>query len=386
MASLGVTFAGLELRNPILSASGTFGHGLEMRHIVSPGCLGGLVSKTVTLAPRAGNPMPRICETNAGFLNSIGLENRGLAHYLEHVVPEVADADTLIITNLGGESVEAYAELASALDERPEIDAFELNLSCPNVDGGRLRFSTEPSVTEAAVRAVREATTKPVLAKLSPNVTRIDEIARAAEAGGADGITAINTVLGMGVDWRSRRPSLNTVVGGYSGVAILPIALRCAHECVQAVDIPVVGCGGICSASDVLEFLVVGCSAVQVGTSNFSDPSLLAALPDEVGRLLDEQGIASVEEVIGSLLPPDSTESLRCASIVSRQRTSAVLSRSSWITLGHRGRMRNPSWVSGNSRAARPWMRCLPVATGRRRARPRPRGTRCGWATTATPS
>lgn len=306
MASLGVTFAGLEFRNPILSASGTFGHGLEMRHMVPPERLGGLVSKTVTLAPRPGNPMPRICETSAGFLNSIGLENRGLAHYVEHTLPEVADADTLIITNIGGESVEDYAELAAALDERPEIDAFEVNLSCPNVDGGRLRFSTDPRVTEAAMRAVRDATRKPIFAKLSPNVTRIDDIARAAEAGGADGITAINTVLGMGVDWRSRRPGLNTVIGGYSGAGIKPIALRCAYECAQAVDIPVIGCGGIYSASDVLEFLVVGCRAVQVGTASFSDPGLLGELPGELERLLDDAGMASVVEVIGSLLAPHS--------------------------------------------------------------------------------
>ena len=165
MASLGVTLASLEVRNPILSASGTFGHGLEMRYMVSPDLVGALVSKTVTLAPRPGNPMPRIYETSAGFLNSIGLENRGLAHYVEHTLPEVADADTLIITNIGGESVEQYAELAAALDERPEIDAFEVNLSCPNVDGGRLRFSTDPSITEAALRAVREATSKPIFAK-----------------------------------------------------------------------------------------------------------------------------------------------------------------------------------------------------------------------------
>ncbi len=306
MANLGVTLAGLELRNPLLSASGTFGHGLEMRHMVPPELVGALVSKTVTLAPRPGNPMPRICETSAGFLNSIGLENRGLAHYIEHVLPEVAEADTLIITNIGGESVEEYGELAAALDGRPEIHAFEVNLSCPNVDGGRLRFSTEPSLTEAAMRSVREATSKPIFAKLSPNVTRIDDIARAAEAGGADGITAINTVLGMGVDWRTRRPALNTVIGGYSGAGIRPIALRCAYECVQAVNIPVIGCGGIYGASDVLEFLVVGCHAVQVGTANYSDPGRMAELPGELERLLDEHGIAAVEEVIGSLLPPDS--------------------------------------------------------------------------------
>lgn len=301
MADIGVDLAGLALRNPILSASGTFGHGLEMRHMVPPEVLGGLVSKTVTLRPRPGNPMPRIVETEAGFLNSIGLENRGLEYYLARTLPEVAGADTLIVTNIGGESREDFAAMAAALDGREEVDALEVNLSCPNVTCGRLPFSTVPRVTEDVVRAVREATSKPIFAKLSPNVTRMDEIALAAAAGGADGITAVNSVLGMGVDWRARTPLLNTVVGGYSGIGIRPIALRCAFECARAVDIPVVGCGGISTAEHVLEFLLVGCRAVQVGTANFSDPGLLARLPAEFEALLDGAGIATAAELVGAL-------------------------------------------------------------------------------------
>jgi len=301
MARLAVEIAGLHLESPILSASGTFGHGLEMGGFVRPLALGAWVSKTVTLRPRAGNPMPRIAETEAGFLNSIGLENRGVTSYLARTLPEIAASGALIVTNIGGESVEDFAALAARLDGRPEIRALEVNLSCPNVDGGRLPFSTVPRVTEAVVRAVREATRKPIFAKLSPNVTRIDEIARAAEAGGADALTAINTVLGLGVDWRRRRPLLATVTGGYSGVGIKPIALRCAWECARSVAIPVIGCGGIASAEDVLEFLVAGCRAVQVGTMSFSDPGCLAELSARVGQLLDAEGIGDVNDLCGSL-------------------------------------------------------------------------------------
>lgn len=307
MARLAVDLAGLRLESPILSASGTFGHGLEMRHFVGPGAIGAWVSKTVTRRPRPGNPMPRIAETEAGFLNSIGLENRGVEDYVERTLPEVAESGARIVTNVGGESVEDFAAIAAELDQRPEIDAFEINLSCPNVDGGKLPFSTVPAVTEQVIRGVREATRKPIFAKLSPNVTRIDEIARAAEAGGADGITAVNTVLGMAVDWRTRKPRLATVFGGYSGTAIKPIALRCALECVRAVSIPVVGCGGIACAEDVLEFLVVGCRAVQVGTASFSDPSLLAGLVRQLDALLEEAGVQDVDEIVGSLDRPPET-------------------------------------------------------------------------------
>ncbi len=304
MARLSVEFSTLALRNPILSASGTFGHGLEMQHIVPPSLLGGLVSKTVTLKPRPGNPLPRICETEAGFLNSIGLENRGVEAYRRDVLPQMARAGTCVITNIGGEKVEEFEELARMLDGESAIAAFEVNLSCPNVQEGKLPFATDPKMAARVIEKVRAATKKPVLAKLSPNVSRLSELAIAVEAGGAHGISAVNTVLGMKIDWRTRAPGLYTVQGGYSGVAIKPIALRCAWECARSVKIPVMGCGGIGSAADVLEFLVAGCSAVQVGTASFSDPGLLARLPGELEALLDSERIADVRELIGSLRLP----------------------------------------------------------------------------------
>lgn len=301
MASLAVSLGPLELRNPILSASGTYGHGLEMRNFSPPETVGGLVSKTVTLKPRPGNPHPRICETEAGLLNSIGLENRGIDAYLRDVLPTMATADTTVFTNIGGESLEEFAELAARLEDQAAVDALEVNLSCPNVQGGRLPFSTSTEMAEKVMRGVREATTKPVFAKLSPNVSDIGDLARAVEAGGADGITAVNTLLGMSVDWRRARPGLATVQGGYSGAGIKPVALRCAWAVAQVVDIPVIGCGGIGSADDVLEFLVAGCRAVQIGTSAFSDPGSIGRLAGEVEALLDEAGVVSVGELIGTL-------------------------------------------------------------------------------------
>jgi dihydroorotate dehydrogenase (NAD+) catalytic subunit len=296
-----VDLAGVPLRNPILSASGTFGHGVEMQHMVPLDVLGGLVSKTVTCVPRPGNPAPRIAETKAGFLNSIGLENRGIESYIESVLPEVENAGTVIVTNIGGESVADYVAAAEALASFDVIAALEVNLSCPNVDGGRLTFSTDPKKAEEAMRAVSEVTDKPLWAKLSPNVTRIEEIACAVEAGGASAITAVNTLLGLGVDWRTGQPSLATVMGGYSGIGMAPVALRCAWQCVQAVDIPVIGCGGIADAEDVLDFLAVGCHAVQVGTASFSDPGMLGRLPGEVERLLDDAGVKDVMDVVGCM-------------------------------------------------------------------------------------
>jgi dihydroorotate dehydrogenase (NAD+) catalytic subunit len=301
MAELGVRLAGLELRNPVLSASGTFGHGLEMQAFSPPRLLGGLVSKTVTPRPRHGNPHPRICETEAGLLNSIGLENRGIEAYLAEVLPQMAEADCVVVTNIGGESPEEFAQVAERLDDRPEVDALEVNLSCPNVQGGRLPFSTDPSMAASVIGRVRAATRKPLLAKLSPNVTDIAEIARAVEGAGADAITAVNTLLGMRVDWRRRRAGLATVQGGYSGSGVKPVALRCAWVCARAVSIPVVGCGGIACAEDVLEFLVAGCRAVEVGTSCFSDPARLGRLAGEIAALLDAAGIASVGALVGSL-------------------------------------------------------------------------------------
>lgn len=303
MARLTVRLTSLELRNPLLSASGTFGHGIEMQHIVAPDRVGGLVSKTVTLAPRPGNPLPRIKETEAGFLNSIGLENRGIDAYVRDVLPAMLDADCVVITNVGGEKVEDFVELARRLDGEAAVDALEINLSCPNVQEGKLPFATDPGMAARVVREVRAATKKPIFAKLSPNVSRISELAVAVESAGADGITAVNTALGMQVDWRTRRPGLYTIQGGYSGAGLKPIALRCAWECVRNVSIPVIGCGGVMRAEDALEFLVVGCRAVQVGTASFGDPGLLGRMADEMDRLLDAHGVASVEELVGTMRP-----------------------------------------------------------------------------------
>ena len=312
MARLEVDLPPLRLRNPILSASGTYGHGLEMQHIVAPRLLGGLVSKTVTLAPRPGNPLPRICETEAGFLNSIGLENKGIHAYLRDVLPTLQSADCAVITNIGGERVEDFAELAAMLADHPAVDALEVNLSCPNVQGGKLPFATDARMAALVIERVKRATKKPIFAKLSPNVSRISEMAIAVESAGADGITAVNTVLGMRVDWRTRQPGLATVQGGYSGTGIKPIALRCAWECARSVKIPVIGCGGIMCAEDVLEFLVVGCAAVQIGTANFGDPALIGRLAAEISALLDRQSIADVRELVGSLALPGHAAALKC--------------------------------------------------------------------------
>lgn len=307
MVRLAVSVPPLSLRNPILSASGTYGHALEMQHMAPLAGVGGLVSKTVTLRPRPGNPPPRICETEAGFLNSIGLENKGLAYYVRELLPQLAHADTTIVTNIGAERVEEFAELAAALDGEEAVDALEVNLSCPNVQEGKLPFATDPRMAARVIEGVRAATKKPIWAKLSPNVSRISEMAVAVESAGADAITAVNTVLGMKVDWRTRKPGLFTVQGGYSGTAIKPIALRCAWECARAVRVPVIGCGGIVCADDVLEFLVVGCSAVQVGTASFGDPGLVGRLAADLEAALAAAGIDDVRTLIGSLRLPSAS-------------------------------------------------------------------------------
>ena len=301
MADLSVQLGDLRLRNPVLSASGTYGHGLEMQHFSSPLSMGGLVSKTVTLEPRPGNPAPRIRETRAGFLNSIGLENRGVEHYIENTLPQVRGADTMVMTNIGGASVEDFVAIAARLDRERGIDALEINLSCPNVQGGKLPFGTVPDMAAEVITGVRAVTSLPLFAKLSPNVTRISEMAVAVEQAGAAGITAVNTLLGMAVDWRSGLPGLSTVQGGYSGVGMMPVALRCAWECARSVSIPVIGCGGISTAEDALEFLSVGCHAIQIGTASFSNPSLPGEMAQDLGTLLDAAGIASIQEVIGNI-------------------------------------------------------------------------------------
>jgi len=267
--------------------------------------IGGLVSKTVTLKERHGNPTPRICETEAGFLNSIGLENKGLAYYRRELLPSMLAIDTCVVTNIGAECVEDFVEVARQLSEEDAVDALEVNLSCPNVQEGKLPFATDPAMAARVISEVKRATTKPIFAKLSPNVSRISEMAIAVESAGADAITAVNTVLGMSVDWRSGKPGLFTVQGGYSGVAIKPIALRCAWECAKSVKIPVIGCGGITTAADVLEFMVVGCRAVQIGTASFGDPAVVGRLAREISDMLDAAGIGDVNDLVGTLRVPE---------------------------------------------------------------------------------
>ncbi|MBI3817797.1 MAG: dihydroorotate dehydrogenase [Planctomycetes bacterium] len=294
----------LELKNPVLSASGTYGHGLEMSNFVSPALLGGLVSKTVTRKPRPGNAPPRMAETPSGMLNSIGLENRGIEYYKKEVLPTLRGAGTRIITNIGGESVEDFAYCAELLDSESVVEALEVNLSCPNIQGAKLPFSTDANLAAAAIAAVRKATKKPVWAKLSPNVTSIGDIAKAVEAAGADAITAINTLLGMAIDWQKRLPLLSTTFGGLSGPAIKPVALRMVVECSRSVRIPIVAAGGARSADDVLEFLVAGASAVQIGTWNFVDPAAIGVIVNELPRLLRDSKIADIADLIGSLRAP----------------------------------------------------------------------------------
>lgn len=290
----------LSLKNPIMSASGTFGSGLEGEPFLDIGRLGALVSKTVTVKPRPGNPPQRIIETPAGMLNSIGLENRGADFFLAETLPRMKQLGPKVIVNIGGESIAEFAELAERFCAAG-VDALEVNLSCPNVQEGRLYFSTEPRLAEEAMARVKAVSADvPVFAKLSPNIADITTIAKAAEQGGADGLTAINTLIGMAVDWRAREPVLGKTIGGLSGPAIRPVALRMVYQISQATDLPIIGVGGIATADDVLQFLAAGASAVQVGTANFVDPGCMTHILDELQALLSQENL-TVSEIVGTL-------------------------------------------------------------------------------------
>lgn len=289
----------LTLANPVMSASGTYGAGLEGQQFADLSGLGALVSKTVTVVPWHGNPPPRILETPCGMLNSIGLENRGVDHFLAETLPRMMDIGPPVIVNIGGESIEDFVILTERFSEAG-VAALEINLSCPNVQGGRLLFSTDPAMTTTAMQRVKEVATVPVYAKLSPNVTNIAEMAKAAEAGGADGISAINTLIGMAVDWRKAKPVLGRKIGGLSGPAIRPVALRMVYQIREVTDLPILGIGGVSSAEDVLQFLAAGADAVQVGTSNFNDPGLMPRILDDLEDLLEAEG-TTVARVARSL-------------------------------------------------------------------------------------
>jgi dihydroorotate dehydrogenase (NAD+) catalytic subunit len=298
-----VALGRLRLPNPIMVASGTFGYGREMVGFVSLKRLGGIVPKTITLLPRKGNVPWRTVETSAGLLNSIGLDNDGVESFLANQLPWLVNCGAPVVVSIAGASQDEFVRLAARLDGAPGIAAIELNISCPNVSHG-VDLGTDAEMCRGVVEGVRRATRLPVLAKLTPNVTDIVSIAKGARDGGADALTLINTCQGMAVDWRRRRPLLGNVIGGLSGPAIKPIALRCVHQVRQAVDIPIVGVGGIMTIDDCMEFLVAGASAVQVGTANFAEPVVSMRLLDALPGALAEIGAVRMADVIGTLVAP----------------------------------------------------------------------------------
>jgi dihydroorotate dehydrogenase (NAD+) catalytic subunit len=291
----------LVLKNPLLSASGTFGYGEEMEGFVDPGVYGAIIGKSISREPRMGNPLPRIAETASGMLNSIGLQNPGMDRFIAEYLPRMRRYGTVLVVNLVGDTLDEYVEMARRLDSVPGVDALELNISCPNCPAGGMEFGVEPGATESLVRKVRECFRRAIIAKLTPNVTDIVPIALAAEAGGADAISVVNTYLGMSVDWRRRRPRLGGITGGLSGPAIKPLALRLVWLVSRACRIPVIGIGGIMTSDDVLEFLVAGATAVQIGTAHFVKPRVVLEMIEELERAVAEERLGSISEIVGTL-------------------------------------------------------------------------------------
>jgi dihydroorotate dehydrogenase (NAD+) catalytic subunit len=296
-----VSLAGLPLKNPVMTASGTCGYGLELLPFFDLSRLGAVVVKGLSVRPRPGNPSPRIVETCGGMLNAIGLENIGLEAFVVETLPRLREHQTMVLVNILGESQEEYGTLVERLSQEEDIHGFEVNVSCPNVQRGGIAFGSDPDVLERLVRSLRDKTERPLIIKLSPNVTDIIDMAKRAEAGGADALTLINTIRAMSVDAESRRPDLSTVVGGLSGPAIKPVALRMVWEVASQVGIPVIGAGGIVNAEDAVEFLVSGASAVQVGTASFRNPNACIEVIEGIETYLERHGMKSVGELIGSL-------------------------------------------------------------------------------------
>jgi len=284
-----------------MTASGTFGYGTEYADFMDINRLGAIIVKGTTLNPRQGNPYPRMAETPSGMLNAVGLQNKGVDYFVDHIYPEVRKFQTNVIVNVSGSSIEDYAQCASIINTLDDIPAIELNISCPNVKQGGMAFGVKPESAAQVVSAVRKAYDKTLIVKLSPNVTDITEIARAVEGAGADSVSLINTMLGMAIDAERRRPILSTVTGGMSGPAVKPVALRMVWQVAKAVKIPVIGLGGICSATDAIEFLLAGASAIQIGTANFIDPSISEKVVDGIEDYLTRHGFNSVQEIIGAL-------------------------------------------------------------------------------------
>ena len=301
MVQLNTKIGSLELKNPVMTASGTFGYGTEYADFMDINRLGAIIVKGTTLNPRQGNPYPRMAETPAGMLNAVGLQNKGVDYFVDHIYPEVRKFQTNVIVNVSGSSIEDYAQCASIINTLDDIPAIELNISCPNVKQGGMAFGVNPESAAQVVSAVRKAYDKTLIVKLSPNVTDITEIARAVEGAGADSVSLINTMLGMAIDAEKRKPILSTVTGGMSGPAVKPVALRMVWQTAKAVKIPVIGLGGICSATDAIEFLLAGASAIQIGTANFIDPAISEKVVDGIEDYLSRHGFASVQDIIGAL-------------------------------------------------------------------------------------
>ncbi|MBQ8466643.1 MAG: dihydroorotate dehydrogenase [Prevotella sp.] len=299
MAKLNVNIGCLELKNPVMTASGTFGYGLEFQDFVPLEEIGGIIVKGTTLHPREGNDYPRMAETNMGMLNCVGLQNKGVDYFCEHIYPQLKDIDTRWIVNVSGSSPEDYAECAARIDALDHIPAIELNISCPNVKDGGMAFGVTCAGAESVVRAVRERYHKTLIVKLSPNVTDIAEIARSVEAAGADAVSLINTLMGMAVDIERRRKTLSIGTGGLSGPCVKPVALRMVYQVAKAVKIPVVGLGGIMTAKDAIEFLMCGATAIEIGTANFIDPAVTIKVRDGINDWLDQHGCHLVTEIIG---------------------------------------------------------------------------------------
>ena len=301
MADLRVKIGNLELKNPVMTASGTFGYGPEYADFVEISEIGGIIVKGTTLHPRQGNDYPRMAETASGMLNCVGLQNKGVDYFCEHIYPEIKDIDTNMIVNVSGSSPEDYAECAARIDALDKIPAIELNISCPNVKDGGMAFGVTCEGAASVVRAVRKSYHKTLIVKLSPNVTDITEIARAVEAEGADSVSLINTLMGMAIDIEKRKPMLSINTGGLSGPAVKPVALRMVWQVAKAVGIPVVGLGGICNANDAIEFMLAGASAIEIGTANFLDPQVTVKVKNGINEWLDKHGCKSVTEIIGQL-------------------------------------------------------------------------------------
>lgn len=301
MADLRVKIGNLELKNPVMTASGTFGYGPEYADFVELSEIGGIIVKGTTLHPRQGNDYPRMAETASGMLNCVGLQNKGVDYFCEHIYPEIKDIDTNMIVNVSGSSPEDYAECAARIDALDKIPAIELNISCPNVKDGGMAFGVTCEGAASVVRAVRKSYHKTLIVKLSPNVTDITEIARAVEAEGVDSVSLINTLMGMAIDIEKRKPMLSINTGGLSGPAVKPVALRMVWQVAKAVGIPVVGLGGICNANDAIEFMLAGASAIEIGTANFLDPQVTVKVKNGINEWLDKHGCKSVTEIIGQL-------------------------------------------------------------------------------------